>query len=142
MAGIGRRLIRFAALPAEERRLLRVAAFLLVVARVGARVVGVPRTRRMVGSLSIRPSVEPARLADLVRMACVALPGETSCLPRAMVLEGLLRAANHPAELRIGVAPRKGQERLPAHAWVEVDGVAVAEDPSAYTPLPVFGTSG
>jgi hypothetical protein len=39
------------------------------------------------------------------------------------------------------VAPRNGRDRLPAHAWVEIGGVAVAEDPKLYTPLPLFGTS-
>ena len=134
------RLARFVSLPQEERRRLFAAAALLAVARLGVKVAGVSRTRHFLARVSPRWTVDPERLADLVRMACQALPGATPCLPRAIVLEALLRAAQHPAELRIGVASRNGGERLPAHAWVEVDGIAVAEDPSRYTALPVFGT--
>jgi hypothetical protein len=141
MTGLSRRLIRFAGLPAEERSVLLHSAALLALARTLLRTAGVSRARRAVARLSVRPRLEPSRLAEIVRMASAVLPGVTSCLPRALVLEGLLRAADHPAELRIGVAPRNGRPSLPAHAWVEVGGVAVAEDPSAYTALPVFGAS-
>ena len=134
------RLARFVSLPPKERVRLFAAAVLLATARLGVKAAGVSRTRQLLSRLSPGFRVEPERLADLVRMACQALPGATSCLPRAIVLEALLRAARHPAELRIGVASRNGGQRLPAHAWVEVDGIAVAEDPSRYTALPVFGT--
>jgi hypothetical protein len=136
------RLNRFLRLPAEERRVLPCLVVMLALARTGVRFAGLPRTRRLVARLSLRPRLEPRRLADLVRMAGMALPGSTLCLPRAIVLEGLLRGADHPAELRIGIAPRDGQERLRAHAWVELGGAAVAEDASAFIPLPVFGTRG
>jgi hypothetical protein len=136
------RLTRFLRLPAEERRVLSSVVVLLALARAGLRVASIPRTRSLVSRLSRRGTVEPRRLVDLVRMACAALPGSTLCLPRAIVLEGLLRGADHPAELRIGVAPRHGQAGPRAHAWVELGGVAVAEDPSRYTALPIFGARG
>ena len=141
MSTLSRRWSRFAGLPSDERGLLVLSAALLVLARTGLKLAGVSRTRRAVASLSVRRGIEPARQAELVRFAAAVLPGVTSCLPRALVLEALLRAADHPAELRIGVAPRGGRAVLPAHAWVEVSGVAVAEDPAAYTALPVFGAS-
>lgn len=58
---------------------------------------------------------------DTLRWAVLAasqhLP-RTRCLPRALVLEALLRQAGIDADLRIGVAktPARG---LVAHAWVE-----------------------
>lgn len=134
-----RRLARFRDLPRGEQRLLAAAAAMLALARVGLRVVGVPRTRRMVRRLSPGSPLEPVRVAELVRMACEALPGATLCLPRAIVLEALLAEADHPAELRIGIASLGETGGRTAHAWVELRGVAVAEDPSRYTALPVFG---
>lgn len=116
-----------------------VAAARLAVARLGVRLAGVARTRRLVGRQTFRGPVEPERGAELVRMASAALPGATLCLPRAIALEALLIEADHPAELRIGIAPDQGPGQLSAHAWVELRGVAVAEDASRYTALPVFG---
>lgn len=119
--------------------MLLVAAARLALARFGVGLAGVARTRRVVGRRTFRRPVEPERGAELVRMASAALPGATLCLPRAIALEALLIEADHPAELRIGVAPDPNSGRLSAHAWVELRGVAVAEDVSRYTALPVFG---
>jgi len=54
-------------------------------------------------------------------------------------LEGLLVAAGHPAELRIGLAPSVGRDGPDAHAWVELGGIALAGDTTRYTALPLFG---
>jgi hypothetical protein len=136
------RIGRFLQRPAEERRLLPLVAVLLGLARLGVACAGLPRTRCLAARLSPRRSLEPERLAELVRVASRALPGVTRCLPRAIVLEALLLEAGHAAELRIGLAPLAGRERPDAHAWVELAGVAVAEDPSRYTALPLFGARG
>jgi len=133
------RLARFRGLPPGERSLLTEAAAMLALARLGLRVLGVSLTRRLVRRVSPGSPLEPVRVAELVRMACEALPGATLCLPRAIVLEALLAEADHPAELRIGIASGNDTGRRAAHAWVELRGVAVAEDPSRYTALPVFG---
>jgi hypothetical protein len=142
MRGHVRRLARFCQLPPEERRLLPIVAVLLGLARLGVSQAGVPRTRRLATRLVPRSSLQPQRLADLVGVACQVLPGVTPCLSRAIVLEALLVGAGHAAELRVGVAPLIGRERLDAHAWVELGGLAVAEDPSRYTALPLFGARG
>ena len=136
------RLARFRRLPPEERRLMPVLVALLGLARLGVSHAGVERTRRAAARLCPRTSLGPKRLADLVSLAGQMLPGATPCLARAIVLEALLVEAGHAAELRIGVTPRIGRERSFAHAWVELCGVAVAEDPSRYTALPLFGTRG
>jgi hypothetical protein len=117
-------------------------AVLLGLARVGVGRLGVARTRRLVARLAPRSRVPAERLADLVSMGGQALPGLTVCLPRALVLEALLARAGHAAELRVGVTPLLGRERPEAHAWVELGGKPVAEDPARYTALPLFGTRG
>ncbi|HRB13720.1 MAG TPA: hypothetical protein PKU70_11985, partial [Vicinamibacteria bacterium] len=77
------RLARFRGLPPGERGLLTAAAAMLALARLGLRVLGVSPTRRLVRRVSLASPLEPVRVAELVRMACEALPGATLCLPRA-----------------------------------------------------------
>jgi hypothetical protein len=52
-----------------------------------------------------------------------ALPA--NCLPRALILCRLLRRQGLQAELRLGVGKPEGE--FAAHAWVEHDGVVLAE---------------
>jgi len=137
-----RRVARFLRRPSEERRLVPIVAVLLGLARLGVACADLPRTRRMAARLAPRQALEPQRLADLVRLASQVLPGVTPCVPRAIVLEALLIEAGHAAELRIGLTPLGGRQQPDAHAWVELDGVAVAEDASGYTALPLFGARG
>ena len=94
------------------------------------------------GEGSALEQAEELQVAQLVRVASQVLPGATPCLSRAIVLEALLVSAGHAAELRIGVTPLSGRARPNAHAWVELGGIALAEDPSRYTALPLFGTRG
>lgn len=137
-----RRLERYCRLSQAERRLLPAVAALLGLARVAIGWMGVPRARRLTARLAPSSSLDPERLAELVRLACRALPGPTACLPRAIVLEALLVRADHAAELRVGIAPRAGRDRPEAHAWVVLAGLPVGEDPVRYTALPLFGTRG
>ena len=58
------------------------------------------------------------------------------CLHRSLTLHSWLRDEGWPSELRIGVR-RQGSE-LTAHAWIELDGQAVNEQPervAAFRPL-------
>ena len=63
-----------------------------------------------------------------------------TCLVRAVALERQIRRANAgPAVVRIGVRPVSG--KLLAHAWIELDGRVVGDDPARvrrYTPLRDF----
>ncbi|BCX87755.1 hypothetical protein MIN45_P0122 [Methylomarinovum tepidoasis] len=59
-----------------------------------------------------------------------------TCLPRSIALHHFLKRHGHPAVLRIGV--RKEKKGIKAHAWVEVDGRIVDDDPlntQRYQPL-------
>ncbi len=65
---------------------------------------------------------------ESVRLAERCHPLRSVCLPKALVLKKMLRARGVPAVLRIGVSKR--DELFASHAWVEVDGIAVAEPDS------------
>jgi hypothetical protein len=134
------RLAAYRGLPAEEKRIVPWAVLLVAMARLAAARVGVPRTRRAAARLAPRSSLSSRRLACVVAASARALPGPSACLSRAIALEALLRAAGHGAELRIGVAPRPDRGGVDAHAWVEVDGVALDEGASPYVAMPLFGT--
>ena len=88
--------------------------------------------------------VDAASVARSVRRADVALqrarrvlPWRPSCLVRALALAELLARAGVPhALIRVGV--RRDGTSLDAHAWVELDGAVVGDDPRAvrrFTPL-------
>ena len=142
MRQLSKRVRRFLAWPARDRRAGIVSFGLLTVARLGVWFGGIPGTRQSLLRLAPRTDVDPARLAQIMASVSGVLPGPTSCLPRALVLEALLVASGRAAELRIGLAPRCGEPKPAAHAWVDLEGVPVAEDVSQYTPVPVFGTRG
>lgn len=96
---------------------------------------------RPVGTLLRRPPdrPRPTEPVDLDRLEALALAVEraaehglfrATCLVRAVALEHLARRAGaHHAVVRIGVAP--GQDRLDAHAWIEVDGRVLGDRPEA-----------
>jgi hypothetical protein len=132
--------LRFLRFPLGEKRLLLALPALLAVARLGIRSGSVPSIRRAVQRLAPKSAIVPERLAELINVAAQRLPGFTPCLPRAIVLEALLRSSGRAAELRVGVATLRAGLPPEAHAWVELDGVAVAETVTGYTVLPLFGT--
>jgi hypothetical protein len=99
------------------------------VAEAGLRLLGLPRTRRLLAPRRRPPGPPPApaEVARVVRLATGACRAvyPAGCLPRSLVVERLLARAGARPELRIGV--RLDEGRLSAHAWVEVDGEPVAE---------------
>lgn len=74
-----------------------------------------------------KPAPSPERLAALVAVAARHHFVPARCLHRAICLRGLLAQAGQAAELKIGV--RREEVGLDAHAWVEIDGEALAEPP-------------
>ncbi|HVB97763.1 MAG TPA: lasso peptide biosynthesis B2 protein [Candidatus Dormibacteraeota bacterium] len=108
--------------------LLRALALLLLV-RAGLRMFGWRRVQAALaaGRRSSRPygdreRAAMARARRTARLVAVAarLAGGT-CLARSLVLAHILDRLGIPAELRIGV--RNADQKLEAHAWVEMDGV-------------------
>lgn len=67
-----------------------------------------------------------ARWGAAVDRALRWLPGDSACLVRATALQELVaRHGLARAEVRIGV--RRGPDGFEAHAWVEQDGMPIAE---------------
>lgn len=66
-----------------------------------------------------------------------ALPGFRNCLVRALAAGYLLKEADYPSTLRIGVA-KDASGRFEAHAWVESGAEVIVgrlKDLEKYTPL-------
>lgn len=82
----------------------------------------------------------PAGIAAVVHRVASVLPERLNCLPQALTLWSLTRAAGMPTELKIGVAPRNDDgQRIEAHAWVELYGCALGESAQRYVSLPIDG---
>lgn len=81
------------------------------------------------------PAEEVERTAYRVAVAAAFFPGRAVCLEQSLALYVLLRRRGVPAELRLGVQVHP----FHAHAWVELDGEPLNEDPEAvrrFRPLP------
>lgn len=82
------------------------------------------------GGAEMRPT-EPLQMAeaqDLARLAAIAGakgPVSATCLRQALVVRAWLRRQGLDARLKIGVMRPDGQ--LDAHAWVELEGVALGQ---------------
>lgn len=125
-----------------ERRLERdsfvLATILLPITTLSVRALGFWRCYSLVAGKAMR-SVRrhadadhriSAHVARGVRRAAAwtaLLPAD--CLPRSLVLFGLLRRVGVDASFRLGVRALTG--RFEAHAWVEVGGRPVDEDAPA-----------
>lgn len=104
----------------------------LCVARLRLRVAGVGRTLAWAtphtapaegaGAGSVEEAI---RCARTVALAGALFPGRARCLEQSLTLSRLLRARGIPAELRFGIRPHP----FAAHAWVEVEGHPLLEDP-------------
>ncbi len=82
--------------------------------------------------------VGPVGTAVIVHRVASMSPRRLNCLPRALTLWSLTRAAGYATELKIGVAPRTSDgKRIEAHAWVELDGRALGESAARYVTMPV-----
>lgn len=79
------------------------------------------------------------RVAELVDVASRQGPFRAPCLPRSLVLWGLLRKRGMDARLRIGV--RRGPNGFDAHAWVEHDGAVLNDRPDVAERYKPFGRS-
>jgi hypothetical protein len=117
---------------------------LLLLADLSLRTAGLHRTagwaERIAALGPARADSQRSTQATAARVALAAAfyPRRALCLEQSLVLFTLLRRGGTPARLRLGVRP------LPflAHAWVEVDGVPVNEQPDAIAqlvPFPAFG---
>lgn len=117
----------------REIRLLIQGYLLLHFTALGLRIFSYRRWQELfVGESQPRRMNDPEpqllcaqRTAALVRKAarCAFLPAR--CLEQSLVLARLLRQQRVPSRLCFGV--RKDAGRLQAHAWVECEGIPLAE---------------
>jgi len=115
------------------------AAVLLPAARIALKFVTIARlqligvrtkkdSRR--GSIGRTNGLSPQTTARLVRIAAERGPYRAKCLEQSLVLRWLL--LRQGIEARILFGARKEDEQMQAHAWVEVNGVALNEDNGVY----------
>lgn len=137
-----RRLARWRSLQAADRFVVVGAFFGLLLVAVLIACLGVFRTRRLMEwstrGIPFRPVQEQdiddaRRLSDLIgyagRSGIVAL----GCLPQSLLLHRRLRARGLDSSLRIGV--RRDASGFAAHAWVELDGIALGQSQLDHLPF-------
>ena len=125
-------------LSANERRLLTQALVLLPLTFCGVYVLGVSRWQRILtrlasfGTTSSRDSLrdvaaseQVSEVARAVKIAAERGLFQANCLQQTLVLWCLLRRNHIDSELRFGARKQEGQ--VQAHAWVELNGVALNE---------------
>lgn len=101
---------------------------------------GAPHARldALLRELDDRPSlpsvVDPGLLIRALRRVRRYTAPEDSCLVRSIAAYATLRRFGHTPRFRIGVETEG--ERLRAHAWIELDGLA--SDPLARRFTPIF----
>jgi hypothetical protein len=135
---------KFAALPTSDRRLLFEAALLLVRARIElailpfAKVVATdPGQTPHAGALGAVEQIP--RVGWAVETTARISPIPLTCLPQALAAWWMLQSRGHPARLIYGVSNERNTG-FSAHAWVEVDGIAVVGGRAArgFTVLTIF----
>lgn len=140
---------RFAALPEDERRLVREAAARLSAAWVGLRVMGFQRMRRRAESVRIARSGGGDGSAELAVARMVTRAEESAarhlffqpnCLVQSLALLRMLRTRGIDAELRLGARNRTG--KFEAHAWVELGGVVLNDATEAGAAFVPFESTG
>lgn len=137
-----RKINRFLALSAADRRTFVWAAVLLPLTAVSVLTLGINRTFAWLnrapparGHPSVPGELVPARrAAALARQAIRHSPIKGQCLSQSLVLWHLLRQQGIESELRIGVGKETDEspiaaDNFNAHAWVEYQGVALNDRP-------------
>jgi hypothetical protein len=130
------RLAAWLACTSLERRLLAAAWLFFICTGLALRYLAFRRVQALLRwiSHSRRPGsmlIEIDRMAWFINALSRHHIWRVSCLERSMVLEVFLRRAGYDPEVRFGVC-RDG-ETLRAHAWLEISGQPVGEEPEIGT---------
>lgn len=129
-------------LRARERWVLLWMMIALPLLSLALGLVGYARTRRCMEWLSPHadrhpPSDEELRYAQgLARLADIAGRRglwRATCLRQSLLLYGILRRRGLDPEIRLGVS--RGDERLHAHAWVELAGYELGKGALGHRPF-------
>lgn len=125
----------------QRMRLIAMMAALPLIA-MALQVFGYRRTRIWLEQRSHRPGARRADASDLTdaqELANIAsIAGrhgaiQATCLRQSLLLHWLLRRRGLDPQLRLGV--RKHEGDFDAHAWIELDGVALAQRDLLHRPL-------
>jgi len=136
-------LARWRALDGRQKRQLLLLSLALPATGAMIRLFGFKRAARVCDRLGGQRPPRAASPADidaaqsLARLAGIAGrrgPVSASCLRQALVLRAWLRRRGLDAQLKIGV--RRQGEAVDAHAWVELAGVALAQDALDHSAFP------
>jgi hypothetical protein len=123
---------RWRRLTANEKILVVRAAATVAAMSIGVRTVGLKRMLR--AAEDAKPTAEGApdyaAVVKAVERVGRYVPGGT-CLAQSLALTWMLRTRGIAAHVRVGVQMARG---FHAHAWVEVNGVAVTSE-SGHTAL-------
>ena len=131
---MGRSLARWRALTGQQKLQLAWLALALPVTGLLIRLLGFQRAARFCARLGGEAPLRPSSPQDVrdaqafARLAGIAGrrgPVTTTCLRQSLVVRAWLRRRGLDAQLRIGV--RKNGGVMDAHAWVELDGVPLAQ---------------
>jgi hypothetical protein len=137
------RLARWLELPPGERWLLLGLMLGLPAASISLRVFGFVRTRSWLESSSSGRTIRAATTEDIRSAERIARLAEiagrrgavtATCLRQSLLVYWLLRRRNLLPELKIGV--RKEKVVFDAHAWVELQGVALGQTNLVHAPFP------
>ena len=138
-----RRIVRFARLPAAERRLLAAAAALLGATRIALWLLPFGGVQRGAARLERRRLPGPTdpdaakRVVWAVDVASRYSPASQNCLARALTAKVMLARQGLSTQLRIGVR-RDSEGELLAHAWVEApEGILIGNMPSLFRYVPL-----
>lgn len=119
-------------LPGTDRALLAKAWLTLAFAQLGVRVLGLPRTQRLLGTGRGPARDIPGDAARVRRVhgAVVLVAGRhlaaMECLPQSLASQALLRREGIATELHLGVRPQAAT--VEAHAWITHHGVPIGQD--------------
>ena len=132
------------ALPRSDKGRLLCCAIGLACIHSMLACIGYARTRRLVEAATHRNTYRHASPAQveyaqaLARMAAIAGRHgavQATCLRQSLLVYWLLRRRGLVPELKIGV--RKHGQRVDAHAWVELEGTALAPAEITHRPFPM-----
>jgi len=109
--------------------------------RLSLRIAGFRRTIALLDHLPKPQKSIPATTDDAARWAEMirrvgGRPYGATCLDRSVFLWFLMRQRGLDGRIRIGIA--FDDDRLDGHAWVELDGVVVNDDPNVADHFAVF----
>jgi hypothetical protein len=131
----GSHLKKWRELPFREKILLARFVFCLPWISFSIRLFGYSPTRNFLSRLARQTDLRQANAAELAEAQRTAelllIAGRhglisATCLRQSVLLEYWLKRRGLAAEIKIGV--RKEQDLFDAHAWIELNGLALAQD--------------